>query len=75
MRYKKVLLLNAAYEDNYFDLQPELTVGLGYIAEALKSEGIAFAYGNFLLRNLFIGNKIARKFVIDPVKKLARISE
>ncbi|MFP4082797.1 MAG: B12-binding domain-containing radical SAM protein [Candidatus Aminicenantes bacterium] len=42
MRYKRVLLLNAAYEDNYFDLQPELTTGLGYIAEALKKEGIEY---------------------------------
>jgi len=42
MRYKKVLLLNASYEDNYFDLQPELTCGLGYLAEALKSEGIEY---------------------------------
>jgi len=42
MRYKKLLLLNAAYEDNYFDLQPEIPVGLGYIAEALKNEGIEY---------------------------------
>ncbi len=42
MRYKRVLLLNAAYEDNYFDLQPELTCGLGYIAETLKAEGIEY---------------------------------
>ena len=40
MRYRKVLLLNAAYEDTYFDLQPELPAGLGYIAEALENEGI-----------------------------------
>lgn len=42
MRYKKVFILNAAYEDNYFDLQPELTCGLGYIAEALKGEGVEY---------------------------------
>jgi len=40
MRYRKVLLLNGVYNDNYFDLEPELPAGLGYIAEALKSEGI-----------------------------------
>lgn len=44
MRYKRVLLLNTAYEDNYFDLQPELTCGLGYIAEVLKSEGIEYDF-------------------------------
>lgn len=42
MRYRRVLLLNAAYEDNYFDLQPEIPAGLGYIAEALKSGWIEY---------------------------------
>jgi len=42
MRYRKVLLLNAAYKKNYYDLQAELPVGLGYIAEALKREGIEY---------------------------------
>jgi hypothetical protein len=36
---------------------------------------IAHAYGNFLLRNLFIGNKIVRKLVVTPVKKLAHLSK
>jgi len=42
MRYKKVLLLNGDYVNNYFDLQPDLPGGIGYIAEALKSEGIEY---------------------------------
>jgi len=42
IRYKKVLLLNGAYEDTYFDLQPEIPAGLGYIAEALKDNGIEY---------------------------------
>lgn len=42
IRYKKVLLLNGSYEDTYFDLQPEIPPGLGYLAEALKEKGIEY---------------------------------
>lgn len=44
MRYRRLLFLNAAYEDNYFDLQPEIPAGLGYIAEALKGEGVEYDF-------------------------------
>lgn len=42
IRYKKVLLLNGTYKNTYFDLEPEIPAGLGYIAEALKDKRIEY---------------------------------
>jgi anaerobic magnesium-protoporphyrin IX monomethyl ester cyclase len=41
MRYQKVLLVNLAYRSSFF-AEPKIPAGLGYIAEALETQGIEY---------------------------------